>query len=49
MIQKKLKYLFDMSFFLTDKNENLGSLENIKEESKINQKPDGLFGFELLD
>ena len=46
---KKLKYLFDMSFFLTDKNENLGSLENIKEESKINQKPDGLFGFELLD
>jgi hypothetical protein len=46
---RKLKYLFDMSFFLTDKNENLGSLENIKEESKINQKPDGLFGFELLD
>ena len=46
---KKLKYLFDMSFFLTDKNENLGSLENIKEESKINQKPVGLFGFELLD
>ena len=46
---KKLKYLFDMSFFLTDKNENLGSLENIKEESKINQKPDGLFGFELLN
>ena len=46
---KKLKYLFDMSFFLSDKNENLGSLENIKEESKINQKPDGLFGFELLD
>jgi hypothetical protein len=46
---KKLKYLFDMSFFLTDKNENLGSLENIKEESKINRKPDGLFGFELLD
>ena len=46
---KKLKYLFDMSFFLSDKNENLGSFENIKEESKINQKPDGLFGFELLD
>ena len=46
---KKLKYLFDMSFFLTDKNENLGSLENIKEESKIKQKPEEIFGFEVLD
>ena len=46
---KKLKYMFDMSFFLTDKNENLGSLENIKEESKIKQKPEEIFGFEVLD
>jgi hypothetical protein len=46
---KKLKYLFDMSFFLTDKNENLGSLENIKEESKIKQKPEEIFGFEVVD
>ena len=46
---KKLKYLFDMSFFLTDKNENIGSLENIKEESKINQNPEEYFGFEVLE
>ena len=30
----KLNYLFDMTLFLNDKDKNLGSLENIKEESK---------------
>ena len=30
----KLNYLFDMTLFLNDKDKNLGSLENIKKESK---------------
>lgn len=45
----RMKYLFDMSFFITDKNENLGSLKNIEEESKIKQGPQEIFGFEVLD
>ena len=44
-----MKYMFDMSFFITDKNENLGSLKNIEEESKIKQGPQEIFGFEVLD
>jgi len=45
----RMKYMFDMSFFITDKNENLGSLKNIEEESKIKQGPQEIFGFEVLD
>ena len=45
----RIKYFFDMSFFITDKNEDLGSLKNIEEESKIKQGPKEIFGFEVLD
>ena len=45
---KRLKYLFDVSIFLNDKIENLGSLKNIEEESKLNQKPNEYLDFEIL-
>ena len=48
---KKLKYLFDMSFFYEYNNIdiNLGSLKNIEEQSKIKENPIDNFGFEVLE
>ena len=45
----RLKYMFDLSFFTKNKNENLGSLKNIEEESKINEKSEEFQGFVVLD
>ena len=45
----RLKYMFDLSFFTKNKNENLGSLKNIEEESKINEKSEDFQGFVVLD
>jgi hypothetical protein len=45
----KLKYMFDFSFFIKNKNEDLGSLKNIEEQSKLNQEPKECDGFVLVD
>ena len=45
----RLKYMFDLSFFTKNKNENLGSLKNIEDESKINEKSEEFQGFVVLD
>ena len=45
----RLKYMFDLSFFTKNKNENLGSLKNIEGESKINEKSEEFQGFVVLD
>lgn len=48
----KLKYLFDMTFFLSEEQSDLGSLENIQEESQIllnQQQPKEIDEFVILD
>ena len=45
----KIKYMFDLSSFIKNKNEDLGSLKNIVEESKINQEPKECNGFVVVD
>jgi hypothetical protein len=45
----KLKYIFDLSFFIKDQKEDLGSLKNIEEESKINQGTKECEGFVVVD
>ena len=45
----KLKYIFDLSFFIKNKVEDLGSLKKIEEESKINQGTNECDGFVLVD
>jgi len=46
---KRIKYLFDLTIFRNDKNDDFGSLKNIEEESKIEQNTDNNFGFEVID
>lgn len=45
----RLKYMFDLSFFTKNKNEDLGSLKNIEEDSKNNEKSEEFQGFVVLD
>ena len=45
---KRVKYLFDMSFLITDENKYEGSLNNIREESQINL-PSEIDDFVILE